>query len=130
MRAALASRILRTIEQRAAAPWYCRAWQQWPLPARIISFAVLLAMFGGICLGVAELLQAPGISAASNQAGEWLGWLTVILKTLSVLVGAVVTAVRQLGMGFVLGCVTLLLAAYAVCIGLGTACVRLAWSKR
>jgi hypothetical protein len=126
----LAGRVLRAIEQRSAPPWYHCAWQSWPLALRGVSLVALLALFGGICLGVVELSHAAKVSPAGQHAGEWFAWLGVLWKTVGVLVDAAATAFRHLGMGIVIGCGLVLFATYAACIGLGTACVRLALAQR
>ena len=127
---ALAGRILRAIEQRSALPWYRCAWQTWPLALQGGSLVALLVVFGLICLGVGELSQAAKVSPAGQQAGEWFAWFGLLWKTAGVLANAMATAFRHLGMGIVIGCGLALLAAYAACVGLGTACVRLALARR
>ena len=127
---ALAGRILRAIEQRTAAPWYRCPWQMWPVGLQGASLLVLAALFGAICYGFIPLSQAAQVSPAGQQAGEWFAWLGVLWKTAGVLASAVVTAFRQLGSGILIGCGLALLAAYAACVGLGTACVRLALARR
>ena len=127
---ALAGRVLRAIEQRTAAPWYRCAWQSWPLALQGVSLVALLALFGGICYGVVELSHAAQVSPAGQQAGEWFAWFGVLWKTAGVLADAAATAFRHLGTGFLIGCGLVLLATYAACVGLGTACVRLALARR
>jgi len=127
---ALAGRILHAIEQRNSPAWYCRAWQSWPLALQGASLLALLALFGGICYGVVELSHAAQVSPAGQQAGDWFTWLGVLWKTTGVLANAVGTAFRQLGTGILIGCGLALFAAYAACVGLGTACVRLAMARR
>jgi hypothetical protein len=127
---ALAGRVLRAIERRAAAPWHRRAWQTWPPALQGVSLAALLVLFGGICLGVVELSQAAETSAALQQAGEWFTGFEALWKTAGVLAGAAAAAFQQLGTGFLLGCGLALLAAYGACVGLGVACARLALARR
>ena len=127
---ALAGRVLRAIEQRITAPWYRGAWQTWPWALQGVALMALLLLFGGICFGIGELSHVAKVSPAGQQAGEWFAWLGVLWKTAGVLSDAVVTAIRHLGMGIVIGCGLALLTAYAACVGLGTACVRLALARR
>ena len=127
---ALAGRVLRAIEQRSAAPWYRGAWQSWPLAWQGVSLVALALLFGGICFGVGELSHAAQVSPAGQQAGEWLAGFGVLWKTAEVLATALATAFRQLGTGILIGCGLALFAAYAACVGLGTACVRLALARR
>ena len=123
---ALANRILRAIEQRAAAPWYRQSWSAWPFALRMASLTALVLLFVGICFGS----QAAEHSTAASQATGWFAGLGVIWKTLSVLAGAVGATIQSLGNGLVVGVAVLLLATYAAGIGLGTAYVRLAMARR
>jgi hypothetical protein len=127
---ALAGRVLRAIAQRSAVPWYRSAWQSWPLALQGVSLVALLLLFGGICYGVGQLSHAAQVSPAGQQAGQWFAWFGVLWKTAGVLTAAVATAFRQLGTGIWIGGGLALLAAYAMCVGLGTACVRLAMARR
>lgn len=127
---AFAARVLRAVGQRTAAPWYRCAWQTWPLGLQGVSLVALLALFGGICFAVVELAHAAQVSPAGQQAGAWVTWFGVLWKTAGVLSGAVATALRQLGMGIVISGGLVLLATYATCLGLGTAWVRLAMTRR
>ena len=127
---ALARRVMSAISQRAAAPWYRRAWQTWPVSLQAASLAILLALFGGICFGVMNLSQAANGSPAAHEASQWFAWLGLVWKTIGVLGNAITVAIRHLGMGFVIGCVLVLAMAYAACFGVGTAYVRFAMGRR
>lgn len=128
--ATLVSRVMRAVEQRAGRPWYRRAWQTWPAPLRAASLAALLVVFGGICFGVVGLSQAASASAPAHQLGGWLASVGAVFKTLGVLAEAVVLAVRHLGMVLLIGCIVGIALAYAACLGLGTAWMRLALARR
>ena len=127
---ALAGRVLRAIAQGTAVPWYRSGWQSWPLGLQWAALAALLLLFAGICFGFSELSHVARVSPAAQQAGEWFAWFGVLCKTAGVLADALVTAFRHLGTGVLIGCGLALLAAYAACVGLGTACVRLALPRR
>jgi hypothetical protein len=126
----LAARTIRIIEQRAAVPWYRRDWQTWPVAWQAASLAVLLAMFGGLCFGALELSQAASFSTTGQQVSGWFAGFGVLWKTAGVLVDALTTAVRHLGMGVIVGFALVLAVGYAACFGLGTAYVRFAMARR
>lgn len=128
--AILVSRIMRTLERRATLPWYRRAWQSWPVTRQVASLTTMLVVFGGICFGVVGLTQAASATAPAHQISGWLASLGAIFKSLEVLVGVVVLAVRQLGMAWLMGSIVGISLAYAACIGLGTAWIRLALARR
>ncbi len=127
---ALAGRVMRAVERRTAVPWYRSAWQSWPLGLQGAALVILLLLFGGICLGFSELSHVARVSSTGQQAGEWFAWFGVLCKTVGVLADALMTAFRHLGTGVLIGCGLALFAAYAACVGLGTACVRLALPRR
>jgi hypothetical protein len=126
----LAARVMAVIEQEANVPWYRRSWQSWSAGIRATSFAALLVLFGGLCFGGWELSHAEAATAALHRAGEWLSGLNTIGNTLAVLANSTVLIIKKLGTGFMIGCLLSMSLAYAMCVGLGTMCVRLAFTKR
>src|SRR5262245_38583435 len=63
---ALANRIMRAIEQRAAVPWYRQSWSTWSFPLQATALTALLLAFGGLCFGAWEITHG-----ATNS-----GWLS------------------------------------------------------
>lgn len=120
---ALANRILRALEQRAAAPWYRQPWSAWSPALRVASLAILLLAFGGLCLGGWELTQG---ATGQSWFGGWFAAVGALWQTLVVLINTAVRLVSQLGHGVLVIGGTLMFASCVVCIGLGTAYVRLA----
>jgi predicted lysophospholipase L1 biosynthesis ABC-type transport system permease subunit len=128
--AALVGRVLRVIEQRSRLPWYRRSWQTWPMALQAASLAVLLVLFGGLCLGGWELSHAEAITLAVHRAGEWLSGLNLIGNTLEVLANAALLVAKKLGTGVVIALLVMAGLGYALCVGLGTVYYRLAFAKR
>jgi hypothetical protein len=126
----LASRVMAAIEQRARVPWYQRSWQTWPVALQATSLVVLLALFGGLCLGGWQLSQTGTATLALHGVGEWFSGLIVIGNTFHVLVNAVLLAVKKLGTGVIVACLAVAGAGYAMCVGVGTVYFRLAFAKR
>jgi hypothetical protein len=126
----LVSRVMATIEQRAALPWYRQAWQTWSMPLQVVSTLVLLAAFGGLCFGSWQLMHAPAVASATTEAGGWFKLLNGALNTLGVLAKALTLAVKSLGPLVLCGIVMAMLAGYAACVGFGTLYVRLAFARR
>ena len=120
---ALANRIMRVLEQRATAPWYRRAWPTWPLGLRLASLVLLLSAFGGLCFGAWELTHTV---TTMEQTRSWFADAQALWRTVGVLGNIVSTFTARLGTGVIVTALALLFAASAVCIGLGSACVRLA----
>ena len=128
--ATLARRVMLAIEQRRALRWYTQPWQDWPLALRVAALAVLSIMFGGLCVASWQLTRAAGVSVALQEVGGLFSGLARIWNLVNVLFGAAVLVVKHLGTGFMIGCAFIGGIGYALCVGLGTACVRLAFARR
>jgi hypothetical protein len=120
---ALANRILAAIEQRAATPWYHQAWSAWPFALRMASLTGLLLAFGGLSFGAWQLMQD---ATAPAWLSSWYADACALGRTLGVLANTVVTLFKGLGSGVLLVGAAMLFGAWVMCIGLGTAYVRLA----
>jgi hypothetical protein len=127
---ALVRRVMLAIEQRHSLRWYNQPWQNWPLALRIAALALLSAMFGGLCVASWQMTRAAGMSAAMQEVAGLFSGLTTIWNIISVLLGAVVLVAKHLGTWFMVGVVAFAGLSYALCVGLGTAWLRLAMARR
>jgi hypothetical protein len=127
---ALAGRILTAIEQRHRVSWYRRSWVTWPPALQAASFAVLAALFAGLCLESWQLAQSGTAAAAAHRVGEYCSWFNVLANTLAALTNAAILAVKKLGPGFMAAGLLLAGMGYALCVGLGTVYFRLGFAKR
>ena len=128
--ATLAARVMATIEQRAALPWYRRAWQTWPLPLQAASMLALLAVFGGVCFAAWQFMHTPAFASVSQEAVSLFSFLGTIWKVVNVLLSAVALAFKSLGSAVLIGSIVALLLGYAMCVAFGTVYVRLAFARR
>jgi hypothetical protein len=126
----LATRVMATIEQRQAVPWYRQAWQYWPLPLRAVAVLVLVASFSGLCFLSWQFVRTPDFAAASSRVGSLFGSLGVIWNALGVLISALFLAVKNVNPALLIGCGVALALGYAMCLGLGTVYVRLGFARR
>jgi len=120
---ALANRILAALEQSTAAPWYRQAWVAWPFALRVASLTALVLGFAGLCLGGWELTHG---ATGQGWFGGWLAEASALWRTLAILTNTAGRLVGQLGNGIIFIGVTFMFVSWVVCIGLGTAYVRLA----
>jgi hypothetical protein len=120
---ALANRILHTIAERSATPNYRRAWPSWPLTLRLTSLTVLLGVFGGLCFVTWQLLRLAHSSGATSAR---LADAQALGRTLVVLGGVASNLFHQLGLSVFITGLAIIFVAGVICIGLGSACVRLA----
>lgn len=126
----LAPRILAAIAACAEAPWYRRAWQTWPLALQGASLTVLLALFSTICYGGWRFFQTEAVVETSAKVGGVLSVFELVFRTLGVLRDAGVQVIQHIGPGYLIGFAVMALMAYAVCLALGSACVRFAIARR
>lgn len=120
---ALANRILRAVEQRAALPWYRRSWVAWPLAGRLASLSVLLLAFAGLCWGGWAVMHGAMLPAWMSSLFESTA---ALWRTAVVLGNTVASLFSHLGTGVLVGGAVAMFVAWVICIGLGTAYVRLA----
>ena len=126
----LVPRVSAAIAQRRSSPWHRQPWHAWPVPMRAAALVVLAAFFVSLCLGVWRLPETQSYLAATRPAADWFSGLTTLWNALNALLGALAQAVLQLHRGILLGCLTAVALAWAMCLGLGTVCLRLVLARR
>jgi hypothetical protein len=122
--------VLQTIARRHALPWHRQPWQMWPVALRVCTLVCLLAACGALCVACWQLTRAAGFSAASQEVVQTFSGVTGLWNAVNALLGAVVIVAKHLGTAFIVGCGVALASGYAICLALGTACVRLAYVRR
>lgn len=125
----LTARVMARIEQRSALPWYRQAWPAWPRFAQVFSLGVMLALFGGICFVGWRFYHGSEAGLAAHTMAGWFSGPAVIWNALGAVAGAAVLAVKQLGVGFLIVCLSIAVINYFACVGLGTVAVRFALAR-
>lgn len=125
----LTDRVLAAIGRRVEVPWYRRSWEAWPVALRLASLALMLALFGGLCLAGWEMPHTEVIRQTAHRAGEWLSGFNTIGSTLHILVESVGLVMNKLGAPFIVAALLTAGLGYAVFLGLGTVCFRLVYAK-
>jgi hypothetical protein len=128
--ATLIPRVMAALAARAEVRWYRRPWQNWPMAWRLASFAVLMALLGGICFGNWHAVQLASQAPGLQQVGVLTSSLSTAHSALSAVAAAGALAVRQLGTTVFLATCLAVVLSYVLCVGLGTLCVRLAFARR
>ena len=123
-------RVMRAIEMRLNLPWYRQAWQRWPIALRVVSFAVLLALFGGLCFASWKLTQLESFATAMHRVSGSFAGIGALWHALIAFVNALVLALKHLGTGFLIACFAALAFGYAVCVGVGTVYFRVGLAHR
>jgi uncharacterized membrane protein len=122
----LASRVMEQIEARQRMPWYQRSWQTWPRPLQASSFALLFAVFAGLCFLGWELPHSSLFASGTHHVSAWFSWLGTLWNALTVLIGGIVLMLKHLSLGIIAAGLFSLALGYLLCIGLGTVYFRLA----
>jgi hypothetical protein len=128
--ASLARRVMARVEQRAREPWYRQSWLMWPRALQVSSVTVALLLFGGLCYGSWLVPHTGQFSAAQQHMHGWFAGFGAVWSVVNALSDALVYAVKHLGTGIIVGCLAAVGLGYAMCLGLGTAAYRLAYSRR
>ena len=126
----LVARVMERLERRKTAPWYRQDWQAWPLPIRVGGLAALVLLFGALCFAGAEAPHTRGFSLVLAQVHGWLLNATALGNAVQALGETALITFRHLGTPILIGCLTAVGLAWAMCLGLGTYCVRLAMTRR
>ena len=123
-------RVSAAIAQRRISPWYRQPWHAWSVPMRAAALVLLAAGFASLCLSVWTLPDTQSYLAATRHTAAWFSGLTTLWNALNALLGALAQAVQQLHRGILFGCLTAVALAWAMCLGLGTLCLRLVLARR
>jgi hypothetical protein len=126
----LAARVMNALQSPVPSPWYRQAWQDWPLPLRAASFVIMATLFASLCFGGWKLSHLETLQTMAHRAANSFSGLAAIANVLNALVGSFLLVVKQLGTGFMVGCLAALALSYAMCVGLGTVYVRLGLARR
>lgn len=126
----LATRVMSRVGARLSLPWYRRPWPLWPTPMQAVLLILLLGLFGGLCFASWKLMQADSLTASLHRLGGWFSAFGALWGAFTALLGAIVIVIKQLGTGFIIGCLVAIGLGYALCLGLGSFCVRLALARR
>lgn len=126
----LIPRVLAAIEAQTSRPWWLRPWLAWPLVPQVASLALVsvLGWLGFAGAGVAaQHLQS---AALPQTVTSWTGAFGVAANVLDTLLNALWVVWRSGGQLWLLAAVVLAFAMYLACVGIGTACVRIAIDRR
>jgi len=119
--ARLVPQVLSILEARAQAPWWQRAWWDWPLSARaafiVLSLALVVAFSGG------GFVFGNEFTVYSHRATDSLTLGGRFEESFAPLTNAA-GLLWEKGRSFALCALAMAGVMYLACLGLGTACVR------
>jgi hypothetical protein len=124
------ARVMAVIAQRANLPWYRQSWPAWPVPVRILTLLISLALFGLLCFAGWEASQLPSVANGMEKVSSVSSAVIALWNAMSLLLEALLLATKQLGTGFILGCLGIMVVAYGMCVGLGSVYLKLSFARR
>jgi hypothetical protein len=126
----LAPRVMALLARRASLPWYRQSWPVWPVPVRVFALVISLALFGVLCYAGWEFSQLPAFAVISGKLGGVFSVVSSIWNTFGVLLAAMLLAFKHLGNWFIFGSLAAVALAYAMCVGLGSVYLKVAFARR
>jgi hypothetical protein len=125
----VAARVLDAVARHQQA-WYRQSWQYWSLPLQIGSVLALSLVFAGICFVAWKAPAFGPVASSLDTLRTWAATGGVWLTALLTLLDACWLAIKNLGTGFLIGCLVSAGLAYATFVGFGTVYLRLALPRR
>ncbi len=116
--------VLAAIQQRAAAPWWRRAWWDWPAPAKAL-FALLALATAALATGGVWWLGS-GATPFASEITERLNGIGNLWDALAPFSEAGGLLWQKAGYPLAIGALVLSMSFYLFCLGLGTVFVRVA----
>src|SRR6266702_2936111 len=114
----LSSRVMALIMRQANLPWYRQSWPAWPIPVRILTLVISLALFGVLCFAGWQASQLPSVANGLSKVAGVSSVVSAVWNALSLLLDAILLALQHLGTGFIIGALGLVALSYAMCVGL------------
>ncbi len=126
----LARRVMAAVRAREARPWYRQSWELWPAPLRYAALGVMIGSFAAFCFASWQLTRAAGTAEAWREVAQTFSGVGALLNALTAVLNGLVLACKHVNSFVLFGCLAFLTLAWGLCVGLGTACVRLALARR
>ena len=128
--AALSSRVMATLARRSFRPWYRQSWAMWPPALRYSALGILLASFGALCFASWELTRAAGVQLALQEVSQLFSGAIAFCSALLAVLNGLLLAAKHVHPAILVGSIAAFASAWALFVGLGTACAKLAFARR
>lgn len=130
--ATLAPRVLAALAKQRALPWYRQPWLNWPRHFQVLSFVLFAGLLGAITWFLLPHADALTLANAKQTLAQTEGGRSVfsVMGIFSTLGNAVLTVLRYTNAWVVAVALGALAFLWCSCVGLGTACWRLAGGTR
>ena len=130
--ATLAPRVLAAMARQKSQAWHQRPWLDWPRHFQLLSFALFAGLVGAAVWFLAPHADAVSLANAKETFAQAEGVRTVstAVDVLSTLGSAMVLVLRSAHLWVIASVCGVLAILWCSCVGLGTACWRLAGDFR
>ena len=130
--ATLAPRVLAALAKQRSLPWHRQPWLNWPRHLQVLSFLFFAGAVGAVAWFLLPHADILSFASAKHSLAhtEGLKFVSTTMQILSTLGEAILTILRYMNIwvwAALLGSFGFL---YCSCLGLGTACWRLAGNDR
>lgn len=126
----LVHRVMLAVHARERRPWWQRPWLTWPAPARVVSAAFSVAALASAVYSGSVAWHAAGLGNPLDWIMSWLMSLAPAWNLLTNLVDALVLVLQQGGRLYLWIGLAVATTMYLLCVATGSACYRLAFSRR
>jgi hypothetical protein len=126
----LVHRVMLAVHAQERQPWWQRPWLSWPRPARLVSSALSCVTVVALVYFGAQAWQATGIGSPLEKIWLWAASLEPLWDWVVALVNAVALVLRSASQQYLLIGLGIATSMYLLCVATGSACYRLAFSRR
>jgi hypothetical protein len=119
-------RVMLAVHVRARRPWWRRSWQGWPAGLQALTLILLFSTAAAASYALGQALSSLSLAGLWTWLGGWLKPLQPAVDLLGTLANAGLLVFRSGGQQALLLAAFAVLAIYSACVGLGTACARIA----
>ena len=130
--ATLAPRVLAASARQKASAWHQRPWLDWPRHFQLLSLALFAGLVGAVVWFLAPHADAVSLANAKQSLAqnEGLRTVSIAVDVLSTLGSAMVMVLRSAHLWVIASACGAMAFLWCSCVGLGTACWRLAGDFR
>ena len=126
----LVHRVMLAVHAKERQPWWQRPWLTWPRPAQWISSALFAVSVGAAIYFGTQAWQLAGIGNPLDKIWLWIVSLAPLVDWLLALLNAIALVVQKGGQLYLLVGLGVATTMYLFCVATGTACYRLAFTRR
>jgi hypothetical protein len=122
-------RVMLAVHERAQLPWWRCSWQGWPPGFQALALVLLIGVAASVSYLASLTIQAADLSVLTTAFEPWLNPVRSGWEVLGTVVNAGFLVFKAGGQQVLLLGAVLVFGFYFACVGLGSACARVAYGK-